>query len=308
MFNSQLFRFIKKFFQSVLFLYLLLFFTGYQLIDKDIQKKAIIVRTLNNFQSASSTSILWRLTRNEPVDDFLFIKTKTYYQMIYQFFPDKPEALGLNGFFAYFDNNLDSSIAFYKQAIDINSHFFWYYYNLGIIFFKQGNYDQSYPLFMQALKQPIQDIIKTIESSPQIYGNIVSSMPFTRQKFAKHIADGYEHAALFLLESLLRSERYDETLSAAYNLNHNGMLEKDAMRYYAGLAFFHKKDYPQASLQLKEFIENNKGDQQAGYYLGRSLEAIGMEAQARQFLAIYSHLPPENSLSMSLDRLLPQPY
>lgn len=298
----------KLFCRYAVCFYIALFLTGSLLIDHRKVWEAKRVRVLNDLQSSSSTTMLWALAENGPRSDNFKNTNKEYYAKIRELFPRRSEGYGLSGFIAFFEGNLSEAGDYYEQAIKIDPDFFWYHYNLGLIRFRQGLYEEAYNSLFNALKLPASSVLKKVQGSPQIYGNIISAMPYSKKKFAAHINGGYKNAAVLLLESLLRSEKYDMLISAAYNLKKNGTVGNEVMFYYTGLGFYHKKEYPQAIMMLRQYYETDKNDQQAGYYLGKSMEALGMGAPARKLILIYSNLPKETSLSASLERLYPQPY
>jgi tetratricopeptide (TPR) repeat protein len=301
---------IKNLFRSGFFLYVMIFMIGYVLIDQEKVKEAIKIRTLNNSMAGCSTALLWSVARGEKFEPSELMRNRDYYSNISAYFPGRAEGYGLTGFCSFYTNLVHPEWAgnLYQEAIQRNPYFFWYYYNLGLIEFKQKHYVASANLFTQALKMPIEAVIVTIQQSPQLYGNILDAMPFTKKAFELHIKGGYKNAVLLILESQLRLKKYDEVLSLATTFEKQGMIERKTYLYYAGLAAYYIQQYPQAAILLREYLQMEPFDARAGYVLGRALVALGALREAEQITIVYPDPTIGETLSSSLDQLQLQPY
>ncbi len=299
---------IKKIFRTVFFLYLIIFLTSLTLIDQNKVKEAIKVRNLNNLMAGGSLSNLWDIAKNQKFSKTYLAANTRYYEKIREYFPERSEGYGLSGFCAFYEGEPQKAISFYQDAIARNPHFFWYSYNLGLILFKQKQYAQASQLFLRALKAPVEILILVIQNSPQLYGNIVAELPFTKKNFEVHVKNGYKNAATLILESALRAQKYDETLSLSYNFEKQDMIEQKTFLYYAGIALYHKQEFGQAALLLKDYLKLSGNDPEAGYYLGQSLKIMGLTQDAEKILTLYPDPSMGDSLSSSLNALQLQPY
>lgn len=111
---------------------------------------------------------------------------KKYYAKIAEYSPTHADAYGLWGYFSYRLNDYDQAIAAYQKAIELNPHFLWFYYNLGLLHFKKGDYKTTVELLNTALKTRTDFSLMFIDSSNQIYkpiiGERVNSSNFSLEK------------------------------------------------------------------------------------------------------------------------------
>jgi len=74
-----------------------------------------------------------------------------YYQKAAQLLPDSDAAHFLLGFCQYYLGLGDMARTQYETAAALNPYFFWSYYNLGVIYFQQGDFLKSAMALTQAL-------------------------------------------------------------------------------------------------------------------------------------------------------------
>ena len=95
-----------------------------------------------------------------------------YYKKVVEYMPRNADAYGMLGFFYYYCGNYEKAVASYQKAIELNGYFFWFYYDLGVICFKNSRYAEAIKFFKKALEQRPEIALKIISSSP-IYTSII---------------------------------------------------------------------------------------------------------------------------------------
>ena len=91
--------------------------------------------------------------------------------------PRNADAYGMLGFFYYYAEDYEKAVASYQKAIELNAYFFWFYYDMGVICFKNSRYVEAIEFFKKALEQRPEIALKIISSSP-IYTSIIKSSSY----------------------------------------------------------------------------------------------------------------------------------
>ncbi len=145
-----------------------------------------------------------------PKADINYLKLyETYFSRVGKVFSNRlPEILGLQGYCSYQRGDFNKAEQYYKKAILINPRFFWYYYNLGVIYFQQQKYPQALETFQLALNQDLQDTLITIFSSSKVYLPILTeSMPDLHKGVLDQFDLGKKQALKFALLSKIKIEK-----------------------------------------------------------------------------------------------------
>ncbi|MBF0618908.1 MAG: tetratricopeptide repeat protein, partial [Candidatus Omnitrophica bacterium] len=80
-----------------------------------------------------------------------------YYKMVQTLLaadPEAPAPCGAAAYAYYYLGRPATAIAYYKKAIDQNPYFFWFYYDLGLIYYHQKNYTLAAEAFLNAVQVP----------------------------------------------------------------------------------------------------------------------------------------------------------
>jgi len=104
----------------------------------------------------------------------------------------KGSAYGMLGFCYYHLGKHKEAVSFYRKALEINPYFFWFHYNLGVVYFKKGQYEQAAVSFKKAQDTVPKHNLKFIRASKVIY------VPIVRENLEKfsipmrgQLMDGY---------------------------------------------------------------------------------------------------------------------
>jgi len=168
-----LFKFIINFFKSIarrnIIFYVLIMLLFHTLIDVDkaIFKSKLLV--LNRLRPEfiihlSNFSNDHNYINKIELGGFAF-----YYKKVSDYMPKRADALGLLGFCSYYLGQTNESISSYQKAIEINPNFFWFHYNLGLIYFKEERFEQALESFKMALATKPQQAFEFIRTSRRIY-------------------------------------------------------------------------------------------------------------------------------------------
>jgi tetratricopeptide (TPR) repeat protein len=129
-----------------------------------------------------------------PHPDLRHLKVyEVYFQKVNdQFKGSLPDVNGMVGYCAYYRGDLKKSVESYQKALSINPHFFWYYYNLAVIYFQQKNYKDSQAMIDQALKLDLRETLFSIMSSSKVYMPLIKDYLPSLEGATKQFQEGTE--------------------------------------------------------------------------------------------------------------------
>lgn len=215
-----------------------------------------------------------------------------YHQKVAYFFPfQSPEANTMLGFCYYRINNVARAVEAYQRSLELNPVYFWSYYNLGVISFKQEKYPEAYMYFRKATEQ---DLVKSmyIISNSKVYLDVISSDAKAADAYnpEQSVRRGYGRAYRGVMAALFKAERYNELLQFAIKSIADKNDENGVYYHYAGLAAFNLKAFDKAAILFEKAIELNQQNADAVLYLGLCLQAVGRNDIARGYMATASKL------------------
>lgn len=124
---------------------------------------------------------------------------RKYFQLVVDSVPEQADSYGMLGYCQYYLGQKQKAIDAYTSAIRINPLFMGYYYNLGVIYFNQGNYPQAAVLLQKALSSPLQLTVQSLLLSTRVYALLLQELPGRfPDNISQYLADEQQQAALLL--------------------------------------------------------------------------------------------------------------
>ncbi len=121
-----------------------------------------------------------------------------YYQKVAEYMPERADAIGMTGFCFYQLGETDRAIVAYKRALEINPHFFWFYYNLGVIYLKKGRYQEAREAFNKAKDIQPERVLFFIKNSRRIYLPLVAKgMKDIQKELTNQLKEDYRKCYIF---------------------------------------------------------------------------------------------------------------
>ncbi len=143
-------------------------------LDAPRTLRTVRLKVLNRFRPASVQGLVdcrrEDRCRSRVLRDHLF-----YYQKVAEYVPHRADAYGLQGFCYYHLGKTALAIEAYQKAVQIDDRFFWFYYNLGVIYFREGRYQEAYDYWKQALHKPLGYAARSIQRSRRLYAPLVAA-------------------------------------------------------------------------------------------------------------------------------------
>jgi tetratricopeptide (TPR) repeat protein len=144
--------------------------------------------------------------KQDHYDRFKLMNCVNYHQAVAHFFPfQKAEAYGMLGFCYERLGQDPQAVASYQQAIALNPDYFWPYYNLGVIFYRQAQYSKAGDYLTQGLKlDPIKTIV--LLSRSKVYNDVNLSGQRAVSDYFQGLQEGRREAYLLMMDSLLHQQ------------------------------------------------------------------------------------------------------
>lgn len=92
-----------------------------------------------------------------------------YYEKLIEHFPNKADAYGMIGYFKNQLGQVDEALKAYEKSVEINPNFFWTRFNLGVLYYQQGDYPSASRHLQTALRLDPDQTIAAIEVSKNVY-------------------------------------------------------------------------------------------------------------------------------------------
>lgn len=168
------------------------FITGIYQEVKEVRKNTL------NFFMPRSFGVLVEATQQGSYffKDKIF-RHKNYYEKLVQYMPYRSEAQGLLGFCFYYLGQETKAIEAYQKAIELNPHFFWFYYNLGVIYSKSDQHALAMEYFQKAAQTKPQVALAFIRSSKMIYIPIIGGQFSNFGPVIEQLKKGYKNVYQF---------------------------------------------------------------------------------------------------------------
>lgn len=128
----------------------------------------------------------------------------TYFNLVSDYMPNQADSYAMLGFCYSHLNQSSLAIDNYKKAIELNPRFFWSYYNLGLLSWANGNFQEASFLFKQSLLLDPRETIESILPS-KLYMSILAG-----SKISYNIVDSLQHGYQLANDFLNKIERGDK--------------------------------------------------------------------------------------------------
>lgn len=139
-------------------------------------------------------------------DDFY-----AYYRMTVDYFPEIDSTHFLLGFCKYYRNDIDAARGEFEESVQLNPYFFWSYYNLGVIYFNQGDFLKSAEILSKAISVD-NEITLAVLHQNSFYQQIWLRLADPGQTLEENLRDGKKDALLVLADCMLKGGFYSQSL------------------------------------------------------------------------------------------------
>lgn len=224
------------------------------------------------------------LEKKEPADEEKFEGYVNYFENVVEYIPRRADAHAMLGFCYYSLGREQDAVHAYKQAIAINPHFFWPYYNLGVIAFQNDQYAETAEVLSKAVVVA-PEMTLTYMFSSKVYSPILTLIPDYSQKMESRLERGYQRSYQMLVLSHFSLKDFTKSfIYANYALSQN-FEPRDFFYYHAGVAAYGLEEFERASALFKACVAINPARSEAVHYLGLSLKEMGAQDLSARILS-----------------------
>ena len=154
-----------------------------------------------------------------PLDTQRWPEFIQYYNLVIKAMPEMAEARLLEGYCQWQNQNKEKSLESLSKAAQLNPNLFWAYYDLGILFLKQGQYSQAAVILNFAVHIPPRACVQSMFSS-KIYLDLFAPLQLSAPQIVARLNQGYLNALrlLALSADLAQNPKDTQAKKAANNL------------------------------------------------------------------------------------------
>lgn len=292
--------------QSIAF-YALLFFASLPLIDYEKIFLSDRIKT-SYFEKPSSVEPLYQWLENKtPIEKQALKEYIFYYEQLVRRIPDSADSYSVLGLCYDHENNLEKAMASYQKAIEINPEVLWFYYNLGVLYFKEGEFSLSIEYLKKAVARRPDNTLDYTKKSTRVLLPIIMKANLSVDNLKRRIKGGYRDSYLLIVINYLRLKNFSEALLIAKRALTLNVGYEAWFYYYAGVASYELKDYPKALSYLQAAVEKSKDLAEAYSYLGLTYKELGQEAlsaenfkKAEELRGMKKETPMEDKINLRL--------
>ncbi len=149
-----------------------------------------------------------------------------YYGMVTENFPNQDAGHALAAFTAYYKGELAKARLHYERAIEINPHFFWPYYNLGVIYYEQKEYAKAANVLTKSLVLNQGMSLGILHEDP-FYRQILKSVPDPQRVVEEDLSQGMVDAALLLAVCYLKAGAREQARTIVASFDQPGVWHRE---------------------------------------------------------------------------------
>jgi len=211
------------------------------------------------------------------------IKYVKYFEKVAKYIPDYANAFNFLGYCYYYLGETDKAVQSYNKAIELDPSIIWFYYNLGLIHYREGRYSQASECLKNVVRVPMDPNYEFISGSRE-YRLLLREKKLPEIDIGKQALLRFSQSYLLLILSEQKLKKYDQVYGIAVKAINPYFSYQDLFFYYSGLAAYHQKELPLALVSLKKAVQLNPKFPEAHYLLGRGLELIGESEESKMHI------------------------
>jgi tetratricopeptide (TPR) repeat protein len=176
-----------------------------------------------------------------------------YYAKAVEMFPDNDAGHFLLGYCEYYSGDLNSARGQFEESMTLNPYFFWSYYDLGVIYFQQGDFFKSAEVLNKALSIKKEYTLEILRQGA-FYGQIWQYIANPQQILGRNLDEGQEDAALLLADYLIKAGRRPQALGIIQSIGQKTAWHQELWEGLYKKAVSKQKDTADIDPLIKEQI------------------------------------------------------
>lgn len=207
-----------------------------------------------------------------------------YHQKVIDFAPRyRAEGYAMKGFCYERQGRYGQAIRAFERSAELNSSYFWVYYDLGVLYYHQKDYRQAQKYFEMAVDQD-PATAALVDMTSKVYKDVIASDRKGDYNLNQSIKEGYHRSFVFLVLCAEQLKNYPLMLTTALKAAEGDRWHDPAFFYYAGVAAYHLGSFEKSVELLRKYLEGNPISWEAMHYIALSMQGMGQAEMARAFL------------------------
>ena len=229
-----------------------------------------------------------------------------FYKKMQQYLPDNAEGHFLAGYCSYQLEETQKAILSYKKAVELNPSFFWSAYDLGVIYFKKGDYENAALTFEHALNADPAKTLFIVENSGLL--NSWRAFDPGERNEKRNLQNIFSQRIIHLKEARIRTLKalilcyeqekdYQRMLATAIKGIKQNPQDTPFFYLKAGVASYYLKNFKTSLAFLEKAVQKSPSSEVYDY-LALNLKELGNPDLARSLEkkgAILKDSDPKNS-------------
>ena len=258
-----------------------------QLVNFKTINDRLKVRRLNDNRPNFSSLVAFSQGRGD-VSPQEWRHYQDYFRLVLKYIPDDPVAEGFLGFMYLQTKNEAQAIALLEKSAFKAPLFFWSDYNLGVYYYRQGNFKLAAQHLQNAVNVPVTSLVSVMMSSI-IYRQIFVSSNF-KSSVAKQVQQAYQDAYVLLLASLDALGMSEASVSLSLRALKDKFNQQDSLYYYSGLGFFKMRQYDKALFFFNKSMEMANKEPWSYFWIAKLFEINGDQEKAAEYIKAFTLL------------------
>jgi len=235
------------------------------------------IKTVNTYMPKSFTFL-------KELQDGQYASTRLtnylmYFKKLDLYLINRPDVNGMMGYAYYYLGQHNEAEEAYLKAVALNDKFLWYYYNLGIIYFQNGEHQRSIDMLMQGLEMNPDVIMLTVKRS-KIYQDLINQIYDGEYPIEDKILEGLQNLYHLLILNHVALGQYDEVYDLSMLALRKNLRDSYIFSYFAGYSLHKLGKHQLAITYMNEHIKTKNDDAEAFNILALSARALGNELVA----------------------------
>lgn len=259
-------------------LYFAGFLVFYSMVNyQDVTDKARVA-SLNRLMPSLDGLVLF-IRENQPLKNSYLREWVMYYRAFEDISGPRADVAGMQGFAYYYLGQKDKAIKHFEEAIIGNPLFFWFYYNLAVIYYEQGEYAKALDYVQMAIDRDLETTNSFLNVSKP-YNDLLQPFPNKADMLSSHFEEGRLQMFKMLILCHFHLKQYTHLISLAKVIAPEVKKDKYFFDFYTGMAALELKEYQGAVYYLEECVKSKERYADTFYYYSVVNKMLGNHAAA----------------------------
>lgn len=257
----------------------------------------LVFYSMVNYQDVTDKARVASVNRLMPSIDFLvdFIREEKslsrsymkewvmYYRALREISGPRADVDGMLGFFSYYLGQKDRAIKYFEEAIIGNPLYLWFYYDMAVMYYEEGNYEKALEYVQLAVDRD-EETTNSFLNVAKPYNDLLQPLQNKTDLLHDHFQMGRMQMFKMLILCQYNLKHYPQVVSLSQIAIATLKQEQHFFYFYSGLAALEMKEYRGAMFYFEECIKLSDKYADAFYYYSVTNKMLGNDLMANQLM------------------------